>query len=793
MNVTWHKVWRDLATNKARTLLTVLSTAVGVLAIGLVLGLSGLMRARLTEAHRASTPAHVTLHGGPFERADVDAVLRESGVADAEGSVETPFRWRLEDEVEWRNGNLVARAGYERQRMNRMDLLDGRWPAERELVVELQSARYAGISPGATILVDWGGRARRLPVAGVARAPTVLGPQMMGVTTFFATPETVAGLLGQGEHFSQIDVRLESFSPGEANEAARRLERRLERLGRPVDGYRIADPGVHWMQETVDTVFLILGVLGALSLGLSAFLIVNTMNAIVAQQVWQIGVMKAVGATVGRVMRVYLAAALVYGGLALFVAVPLGAVGAHLMAGWMLEIFNVSGGTFRVVPAAVAAHAAVGLAMPVLASLVPVIGGARVSIRRAISNYGIVSNRGAGSSYGWLDRFLGQVRRLPRPLMLSLRNTFRRRARVALTLITLVLGGVMFIVVMSVDASFNHSVDMLMQRLGYDVMVQLDRHHRSAWLAGVTRSVSGVTAVEVWDYRGATLSLASGEERGVQLWGMPSGFQMFSPDVVGGRGLLPGDGHALLLDDTVAAEEGIRVGDRVELTIGGRESAWTVVGLVLSISTLTDDCYAPFDTVTREVGAVHRGNQVFVRAARHDEESHRALTRALRRAYAARHVGINVMQSVSENREQNRNTFRAVTYLLLTMAVLAAVVGSIGLMGTMSINVVERGREIGVMRAIGASSVAISGIFVGEGLFLGLLSWLIAVPLSLPGARAFSNLVGHALLNRPLHFSYSLGAVQLWLAIVAVLSTVASLWPALRATKVSVREALAYE
>ena len=78
-------------------------------------------------------------------------------------------------------------------------------------------------------------------------------------------------------------------------------------------------------------------------------------------------------------------------------------------------------------------------------------------------------------------------------------------------------------------------------------------------------------------------------------------------------------------------------------------------------------------------------------------------------------------------------------------------------------------------------------------MFLGVLSWLIAVPVSYPGARIFGNLVGLALLKRPLHFSYSVGAVQLWLAIVVVLSTLASLWPALRATRVSVREALAYE
>jgi putative ABC transport system permease protein len=127
------------------------------------------------------------------------------------------------------------------------------------------------------------------------------------------------------------------------------------------------------------------------------------------------------------------------------------------------------------------------------------------------------------------------------------------------------------------------------------------------------------------------------------------------------------------------------------------------------------------------------------------------------------------------------------------MAILAAVVGGIGLMGTMSINVVERGREIGVMRAIGATSLSVAGIFVIEGMFVGALSWLLAVPISYPGALAFSNVVGTAVLELPLDFKFSVDGAVLWLGIVLALSAVASLWPALRATRVSVREALAYE
>jgi putative ABC transport system permease protein len=130
---------------------------------------------------------------------------------------------------------------------------------------------------------------------------------------------------------------------------------------------------------------------------------------------------------------------------------------------------------------------------------------------------------------------------------------------------------------------------------------------------------------------------------------------------------------------------------------------------------------------------------------------------------------------------------------LLSMALLAAVVGGIGLASTMSINVVERRREIGVMRAVGASSSAIAGIFVAEGVFLGVLSWLVALPVSVPGSRVFSDVLGTAVISLPLAFTYSVDGVLLWLAIVVAISVLASLWPALRATRVSVREALAYE
>jgi len=161
--------------------------------------------------------------------------------------------------------------------------------------------------------------------------------------------------------------------------------------------------------------------------------------------------------------------------------------------------------------------------------------------------------------------------------------------------------------------------------------------------------------------------------------------------------------------------------------------------------------------------------------------------------YGAHDMKVSYSQTGHDVQEESRSVFEIIATLLLAMAVLAAVVGGIGLMGTMSINVLERRREIGMMRATGATSPVVAGIFVFEGVLIGLLSWVLAAPLSYPAARLFGRVVGDTLLSADLYFRYSVTGTLAWLVIVVLVAVLASLWPALQATRVSVREALAYE
>jgi len=499
-------------------------------------------------------------------------------------------------------------------------------------------------------------------------------------------------------------------------------------------------------------------------------------------------VMKAVGATFGRVMHTYLAIASVYGALALLLAVPPGAIGAYLLAAWLLDLFNVELAAFRINPAAIGIQVAVGLAVPLLAAAVPAIGGARVTVREAITTYGL----GGGFGRGWLDRLIARLRCLPRPMALSVRNTFRRKVRIVLTLVTLTFSGAMFTVVLSTGVSLDKTI-VTSYSLGEDVALKLEHPHRVSRVIEIAESVPGVAEAEVWNHQEATLLLAGGEEHPVGLTGVPLDSAIFAPNIVEGRSLRPGDGHALVFTSRLAERQGIRAGDTVTLSIDDEETEWTVVGLYLGIDNVSDTFFVPLDVLGREAGAAGRGRRVKVLSERDDLASQQRLIQALKGAFAEQRIEVVDSWSSGAQLEESRASFGILTSILLAMVILTAVVGGIGLMGTLSMNVIERRREIGVMRAIGASSPVIVGMSVVEGVLVGVLSWLLAVPISLPGARLFSDVIGQALFEMPLEFVYSADGMALWLLIVVALSALASLWPALQAMKISVREALAYE
>jgi putative ABC transport system permease protein len=240
------------------------------------------------------------------------------------------------------------------------------------------------------------------------------------------------------------------------------------------------------------------------------------------------------------------------------------------------------------------------------------------------------------------------------------------------------------------------------------------------------------------------------------------------------------------------------VGDSVTLNLFELGNAeWQVIGiyqLIFNDAFDTTPIYAPLEVFAATTKQYNEGTRLLVRTDSQDPATVEKLFTRLKNLYEDRNMEIITFEAstIHQDREEAMSQFSVTTTMLLALAVIVAVVGGISLMGALSIGVVERTREIGVMRAIGARSRIIMGMFVMEGILQGLLSWLLAVPLSFVLARLLASALGQVMFDANLDYQYNTGAVLVWLGIILIISTLASILPARNATRISVRESLAY-
>jgi putative ABC transport system permease protein len=794
----WRKVLRDLWQNKTRTLLVTLSIAVGVFAFGTIAGGRVILMRDLRAQYLAVNPASATLFLDSqfaFDQELVDAIARMPELSAAQGRRVINTR-ALDGSGAWSDIQLIA-VPDEPITIGLVEPLSGTWPPpKKQLVLERASLARLDAGVGNTLNVELpNGETRQLAIAGLAYDFSLPPPPLAGKAFAYVSLDTLEWL-GQPESFNQLQIVVAEHPEDQRHiwQVAGLVERQLNNSAREVERIEVPTPLEHPAEQILPTVLLILTVLGVMALLLSAFLIINTIGAVLAQQTRQIGVMKAIGASTRQIMALYLGMVLAFGALALLLAVPLGALAAYgfsqYMAGWLNFTIAQPGTPASIVALEVAA----GLLVPALTSLYPIASSARLTVRDAISSTGLAS----GGRQGLLDRLLGHVRFLSRPLRLALRNTFRRKGRLVRTLVALVLAGAVFISVLSVRASLFASLDASLAARRYDLVVRFSQPYRDQRVAAEAARVPGVTGVESWTNLQAQPLRPTGELGDpLTLYALPPETRLLEPNLLAGRWLLPEDGAALVVSQNflLYKEPQLKLGDRVVLRIEEEDYRFTIVGInkefVPKVAPAVG--YIPAAQAARMLGNAGRGDSLHVAIGQRDEATQQRVARALDTQLGGQDLRISSIKTMQEDRDSLVERFDLITGILSLMAVLIGTVGGLGLMGTMSMNVLERTREIGVLRAIGASDGALHQVIIGEGITVGLIAWGLGSLLSLPLSRLMCNQLGINLLLLPLDYRYAGWAVLIWLGIVTLVSVLASLAPARRAARLTVREVLAYE
>ncbi len=796
----WRKVMRDLWTNRTRAALVVLCLLVGVFTVSFLINSQSILRTAIDRQFAAARPSNATFTvPDGFDQNFVQQVRRQPEIQDAEGLRSTIVRLKVGPN-QWIPLAISAFRDFRDLRIDQVHPYSGAWPpAKGQILLERDSLRLAAmpdLTVGQTLTVQAAdGQQSTLTFAGTAYDFNRTPSPGTGVAYGYVTLDTVERL-GEPAQMNQLSIIVSGAThksdKDRVIQVANRVKDQFENDGKTVAAIQVPDPGQHPLGTVMDAMGIALGALSVVTLVGGGLLVFNTIFALLAQQVRQIGMMKAIGARGDQLLTMYLAMIMVLGVLALAIATPLALVGGIAFARFLASMSNLDINDVQMPIQAFAVEALIGLGVPFFAAMYPIWSGTRVTVREALADYGLAKN---GSKPSLLDRVLKGLR-VPlfrRPVVLSLRNMFRRRARLVLTLLPLALSGALFITAINVRASLVQEVDNIFGLRGYGLNILFEQPYPVAKIETLASNLPGVTAVELyWQTTDAYRLRADGSETSaLPVVGIRPTESIFRLPVVAGRWLFAQDpGVAVVNDGFLRDEPDIRVGDLVQFRINGRKIPLRVVGVVQEKMS-PSKVYVNDGYYQKLMGDLGRANGLWVATA--SGEPAENFKKAFEAQFEQADMRISTMNTISDERSFIDFHFNIIIVPLGIAAVLLALVGGLGLTGTMSTNVLERQRETGVMRAIGASDGSVQQVFLVEGLFIGLLSWLLGIALALPVTALVDVQVGNALLYAPLVDVFSLGGALTWLFIEMVTAVLSCYWPARNAAQTSVRTLLAYE
>jgi putative ABC transport system permease protein len=812
------KLLRDVRAAWTRLVLMVAAVGLSLVAFGTVLYARFIVDPQISSGYLSTNPASARIFLDPgMEPGGLDAVLgvmrTEPLVIDATLRRVLTFQMLAESgQVSASPLQLFIAAPDDPLRIGTFKIEQGSWPPPPDgVLLERHALRYLKLSVGDRVVVaGLDGRPVSLRIVGVVHDPSLAPAYEEGKGYGFVSTATLP-LLGAEPMLDQLVVTV-AAAPGEMTPSRDRdaivrtalgLADRLQQAsGLAIQQIAVPPPYQHPHQAQMNAVLAAILAFGALALLLSAVLIATMINGLLTQQIPQIGILKAIGARSGRVLQLYLLMTLVVVGAATALAfVPGVVLGREWAALLLTNMLNMEVGGLDAPWWTYAAVVATGLGLPLLVALGPVLGASRTTVRAAISAVGGARTDGAASSR--FDAWLSRIQGLDRMLLLGLRNSFRRRARWVLSVGLLATAGAIFVGGLNTLAGVQAIPERLAADRRWDVEVGLAAPAPAAVLEGTVAKIPGVTHVETWttqasgvQYPGEINVTRTYPDQGHGSSGVtvipPATSVLTPPRVLEGRWLRAGDSDAIVVPHSMRnAMPSLRVGQTIQLPLAGRLTDWTVVGVVEELFAAVCPCVTDVG-FERATGRVGQANVLKIVIDGHDPESRLRVGQAVGQALAAQSIKVEYVRPFDWLVEVSEGHLYVLVAVFLLIAAAMGIVGLIGLGSTLSANVIERTREFAVMRAIGARASTVRRIVVAEGVFMAVASCAAAAIPALVLTAAMGAGVGNLFLSTPLPFRVSTAAIAVWIVAIVIGAALASLAPALRASRLTVREALAY-
>lgn len=811
------KLLRDLRTIWDRIVLMILALSITLVMFSAVLYTWGVTGREISRAYLSTDPASATILLERGLNADEMAAIAAEA-RQQPGIIEATARTQYTLQVQQEGGGwgpnplqIFVAAPNDPMRIESFTVEQGSWPpADGEILIDRSSLDLLNLKVGQDVVVQApNGAPTSLRISGVVYDPALApsfqeqkGHGFMSTASLPVLGEPVALDALKIQVTDQPGLTVPSRDRDVIVATARDLARWLQQTyGVAVREIQVPTPYAHPHQAQMDSLLLGLLVFGVAGLLLSAILVATMLNGLLTQQIPQIGIMKAIGARSSRVLQLYLLMTLVIAVASTALAIAPGIFISRAFAPIILTLLGVDTESLTAPAWMYLVVVASGIGVPLLFALASLVKTSRTTVREALDYRGVDRSGANTTRFG---AWLGQLRGLDRTVLMAFRNIFRRRARFLLSVGLLASAGAVFVGGMSTMASFQASLDRDKELRRWDVEVRLaDIDQVSAVaLTNLVAEIPDVTRVEGWTIL-QTSVIPPGQQTSVTrtypdqghgsiaVTVVPPGSSLIAPPpLLEGRWLRPDETGAVVIGQAGLAKSlpDVHSGDTIQLSIGGRLTSWLAVGIAESVGGHGGGIFITQEGFEAATG-VSQPNRLRIVTDKHDEETRTSVAQAADRILTDAGIVVRSAESVSRSAAAGAGHMLPLILVFLGLSIAISVVGFAGLTSTMSTNVLERTREFGVMSAIGAPASTVRRLVVLEGIFIAVVSCVIA---AIPALLLTTVMIGNLPMPVSLPFQISVLGVVIWVIVVVVGAALATLAPASQASRLTVREALAY-
>jgi putative ABC transport system permease protein len=800
------KACADVTRRKGRTLLAALGIALGVLGVTAVYEASAQLGGAFFYSTDATAVPTIDVIVDHLPAAVAATIRRLPAVQQIELRTHYLTPWQVAGTTAAATVQIYTVPTGQRGSFWPYEITRGRVPGRGEIVLDTRTLASAATLGDTLTVGSPGSHQISLRVVGLARTRGAALPGLFDNPIGYMSPLGLQQVTAQATHRpdTQILLRVPDARAVQTYNALIHILNRAQ-LTVSFSDWRYAS-GTAVLRLAVTGPLAAMRLLTALALLLVCVLLMTAVTTLLTEQITIIGTLKAMGGTRWPILRSYLVTVAIYSIIGTALGLPAGLLaGYQLAVGLASTVQSQTGqaldaGTFQVTPWVPLTSLIVGLLVPPLAALWPLWTGTRISVREAVAAYGVRSGRGgAGASARAWGRRLGCV---PQTAWMGVRGLVRTPGRAMVTLLTLTLSGAIFLTVQVTNDSLGTLLTEQRSPIARpDVRVDLGAPAQPAIRA--IQALPNVARIVPVAFADAILG-----QRRVFVTGVAA--DRFQPHLVAGRWLRAQEQGAFVLNAVAAQRLQLRVGQRVVVPLDlqtpsgqveTRRVAWTLVGLTHALDYLSGsaDPNGTLGEAFTTLGTLNALTQQHADYAdrlsvyAHDRSPRALQILKLQIARRLEQAGVqNAFVRTWQELSQGVIDPLPTIYALFEAAVLlVGLVGLLSLALTLAARVLERRREIGMLRALGATGWQVSTVFCVEALALAVLAWGLASIVGLPAGAAIVHLLGTYV--GPFDLSIQPLLVPTMGLFVVVVGVVASVGPALSAAHVRIGEALRYE